>query len=95
MKQGLPAPMTNDQYVADMLAKNDGRSKVHKSQLFKKLRGKSNGTPQIGRAVIDGQGKIPYKGERESFAEAPMDVPDGVARGMGAAKRGGNYKGIK
>ena len=43
MKQGLPAPMTNDQYVSDMLAKNDGRSKVHKSQLFKKLRGKSNG----------------------------------------------------
>lgn len=43
MKKGLPAPMTNDQYVADMLAKNDGRSKVHKSQLFKKSRGKSHG----------------------------------------------------
>lgn len=42
-------------------------------------------------ADIEGQGKIPYAGEKS--AEAPMDAPGGVARGMGAAKRGGNYRG--
>jgi hypothetical protein len=35
----------------------------------------------VNAAVIDGQGTIPYKGGRETFAEAPMDVPDGIARG--------------
>lgn len=40
-------------------------------------------------AVIDKQGSIPYG----KSAPAPMKVPDGVARGMGAAKRGGKYKG--
>lgn len=48
-------------------------------------------TPQ-NYADIKGQGKIPYASDKE-LPEAPMDVPDGVARGMGAAKRGGNYKG--
>ncbi len=46
----------------------------------------------VNFADIKGQGKIPYKGG-ETMAEAPMDVPGGTARGMGAAKRGGNYKG--
>lgn len=40
-------------------------------------------------AVIDKQGSIPYG----KTAPAPTKVPGGVARGMGAAKRGGNYKG--
>jgi len=47
-------------------------------------------SPKIDKkAVIDGQGSIPYG----KTAPAPMDAPGGVARGMGAAKRGGNYKG--
>jgi len=44
-----------------------------------------------GYADIEGQGKIPYG----KTADAPMG--DGMkvmtARGMGAAKRGGSYKG--
>ena len=46
----------------------------------------------VNYAEIKGQGKIPYKGG-ETMPEAPMDVPGGTARGMGAAKRGGSYKG--
>jgi hypothetical protein len=46
----------------------------------------------VNFADIKGQGKIPYKGG-ETMAEAPMDVSGGTARGMGAAKRGGSYKG--
>ena len=42
-------------------------------------------------ADIAGQGKIPYASDK--VTEAPMAGPGGVARGMGAAKRGGNYKG--
>ena len=41
------------------------------------------------KAEIKGQGSIPY----DKTAEAPMTAPGGVARGMGAATRGGNYKG--
>ena len=49
-------------------------------------------SPKIEKkAVIDGQGSIPYASDKPT--PAPMDVPGGVARGMGAAKRGGNYKG--
>jgi len=46
----------------------------------------------VNFADIKGQGKIPYKGG-ETMAEAPMEAPGGTARGMGAAKRGGTYKG--
>jgi len=46
----------------------------------------------VNYADFAGQGKIPYKGG-ETMPEAPMDVSGGTARGMGAAKRGGNYKG--
>ena len=46
----------------------------------------------VNYADIAGQGKIPYKGG-ETMPEASMDVPGGTARGMGAAKRGGSYKG--
>jgi len=46
----------------------------------------------VNYADIAGQGKIPYKGG-ETLPEASMDVPGGTARGMGAAKRGGSYKG--
>ena len=46
----------------------------------------------VNYAEIKGQGKIPYAGAGE-LPEAPMDVPGGTARGMGAAKRGGSYKG--
>ena len=49
-------------------------------------------SPKIEKkAVIDGQGSIPYASDKPT--PAPMDVPGGVARGMGAAKRGGNYLG--
>ena len=46
----------------------------------------------VNYADIACQGKIPYKGG-ETMPEASMDVPGGTARGMGAAKRGGSYKG--
>jgi hypothetical protein len=46
-------------------------------------------TKTATNAVIDKQGSIPYG----KSAPAPTAVPGGVARGMGAAKRGGNYKG--
>lgn len=43
----------------------------------------------VEKAEIKGQGSIPYG----KTADASMKTPGGVARGMGAAKRGGNYKG--
>jgi hypothetical protein len=48
----------------------------------------------VNYAEIDKQGRIPYAGEK---GPAPAPMSDGmgkkVARGMGAAKRGGSYIG--
>jgi hypothetical protein len=44
-------------------------------------------------AQIDDQGRIPYASETPTEAPMAGDVKVMKARGMGAAKRGGNFKG--